>query len=310
MQIKDLLEGFIRDCRCSDLAESTIDKHVAMFNKIIVPAIGNKELTELLPIHRNDIIDKANLGGKSTARHAILTFRKLLHYVKKCRIGSGVEAVEIDIPSYRRSRDVMAWSPEEIKQIRAVLSKDYSSEFSKHCRGRLIRGHQLAVKRTAALFELMIHSGLRLSEALSVNLENIDWYTCEVRVEDAKAEGEWKTVFLYGAEHAIKEYLSMRTDDCPALFVSMNGTRLCRNSAGTTLKRLKKRCVLDPKLLATFQHKTCRSTFITIPLKKGVDPKTVQQLAHHKSLYMTLNYYFQIIQSELKPLHQQIYSGI
>ncbi len=281
-----------------------------MFTKIISPAIGDKNLAELLPIHRNEIIDRANLGGKSTARSAVLTFRKVLQYVKKCRIGSGVEANEIDIPSYRRSRDVMAWSPEDIKEIRTVLAQDHSPNFSKHCRGRLIRGHQLSIKRTAALFELMIHSGLRLSEALSVDIENINWNTLELRVKDAKADDEWKTVFVHGAENSIQEYLTMRTDDCPALFVSMDGTRLRKNSAGTTLKRLKKRSQIDAKLLSTFTHKTCRSTFITIPLKKGIDPKTVQQLAHHKSLYMTLNYYFQVIQSELKPLHQQIYSTI
>lgn len=303
MTVENLFEGFIKDCRCRKLAPSTISKHTVLFNKVIIPAVGHKSVADLLPIDANDIIEYANSFGKCTPRLAVLTFRRVLHYVKKSRITSGVEAEEIDVPTYKRTNDVMAWSREEIRELRTILSKDHSGSFSKHCRGHLTRAHQHAVKRTSALFELMIHSGLRLSEALGANKEDINWDRCELRVEDAKDEGVWKTVFLHGAEQSIKEYLQMRTDNNNALFVSTKGTRLRVNSAGTTLKRLKKRSQLETKQHAALMHKTCRSTFITIPLQEGVDPKIVQKLAHHKSLHTTLGHYRKITPQEVRIAH-------
>lgn len=303
MTVENLYEGFIKDCRCRKLAPSTIAKHSVLFIKVIIPALGHKPVAELLPIDANDIIAHANGFGKCTARLAVLTFRRILHYVKKSRIASGVQADEIEVPTYKRTKDVMAWSREEIRELRVVLSKDHSASFSKHCRGHLTRAHQHAVKRTSALFELMIHSGLRLSEALSANKEDINWERSELRIEDAKDEGVWKTVFLHGAEQSIKQYLEIRKDNSNALFVSVNGTRLRTNSAGTTLKRLKKRSQLETKQSVALMHKTCRSTFITIPLQEGIDPKIVQKLAHHKSLHTTLDHYRKITPQEVKLAH-------
>lgn len=303
MQVQDLFNGFIQDCKCRELAVSTITGHTDLFSRIIIPSIGTKEVASLLPIHANEIIERAQQFGRSTARHSILTFRRFLHYLKKCRIPCAVTAEEVEIPVYRRCSDVKAWSRGEIKELRALLSTDHSEQFSKHCSKRIMKGHQLSVKRTRALFELMLHSGLRLSEALSVNRDNIDWETNELRVEDAKEAGVWKTVFLHGAAHAIDEYLAMRTDTDRALFVSMDGKRLCRNSAGTALKRLKKRGQLSEEQKRVLTHKTCRSSFITLLLKDGVDPKLVQNLAHHRSLHTTLNYYRKVTTPEMKNAH-------
>jgi hypothetical protein len=108
MKIKDLYEEFIKDCKYSGLASGTIAEHASLFKRIIIPALGELELVELLPVHVNEIARVANSYGKSAHRHAILSFRRLVRLAKKHRWPVGVEAGEIEIPFYRKQADVCA----------------------------------------------------------------------------------------------------------------------------------------------------------------------------------------------------------
>jgi site-specific recombinase XerD len=281
-----------------------------MFRKVIAPSIGEIELLDLLPIHKNDVIEQAAKFGVSSPRHAVVTLRRLLHYVKKCRMPCGVAAEEFKIPGYRPVKDMCAWTQPEIAQVRKILSADYSSDFGKRCSNQQRHAHKLVIKRTRALFELNLHSSIRLSEALSANKSDINWNESELRIEDCKEKGTWKTVFIHGAEAALHDYLSSRGDGGSALFATFDGKRLTRNGAGTTLKRLKKRAGLSDKMAQSMTHKACRSTFITHALRSGLDPKTVQNLAHHKSLHTTLNYYMKVVKENLKPLHKEMFQKI
>lgn len=309
MKITELFEGFISDCKFDGLAKSTINEHQRMFKNVLVPALKDIEIENLLPIHRNLILKQAEQYGKSASWHSVLTFRKLLRYARKCRIPAGVQPDEIDIPVYRLLKEVRAWSRVEITEIRKILSTDFSKEFSKHTPKRQIEAHKFSNERTKCLFEVMIHSGLRLSEALSIDKGNIKWESSELLVEDCKAKGKWKKVYLHGALDAIKNYLNCRTDNNPALFVTSENKRLCYTAAQSTLKRMKKR-MKNTALIETLNHRICRKTFITIPLQEGVDPKMVQNMAHHASLHTTLNYYYQVEKEKVKPIHNQIFSTV
>ncbi len=200
-------------------------------------------------------------------------------------------------------------SRKEIVEIRKILSADFSKKFSKHTPKRQLKSHRFVVERTGCLFEVMLHSGLRLSEALSINKENIKWESAELMVEDCKERGKWKKVYLHGALDIIKKYLNCRTDDNSALFVTSSGKRLSYATAQSTLKRIKSR-MKNSELIETLNHRICRKTFITIPLQEGVDPKMVQNMAHHASLHTTLNYYYQVEKEKVKPIHQNIFSTI
>lgn len=310
MKVKEVYKAFIEYCKLEGLAKTTIQEHSGMYRRILIPAIGEIRLVDLLPIHTAEIAKVAYQCGKSAHRHAIITLRCLVKFVRKNRWPVGLDVNEIEIPVYRSQSDVCAWSKEDIVKIREYLSRDFSTEFSKHTPKRERLAHQFAMKRTACLFEVLLHSGIRLSEALSIDKKNINWEKAEVCVEDAKEEGKWKTVYLHGALQAMREYLDSRTDSNPALFVAYNGKRLIYNTAQTTLKRLKVRLRKANEDFGVINHKTCRSTFITLPLRAGIDPKIVQNLAHHASLHMTLNYYYKIEKEKVKPIHEQIFSTL
>jgi site-specific recombinase XerD len=280
MKISELFDGFIKNCKSDDLDKYTIGQHEKICRKVIAPAIGEMEIESLLPIHANKIKDFAATFCKTLPWRSILTFRKLLRYAKNCGIKTGVIAEEIKIPRYKRQNDVRAWSENEISEIRNDILKDYSSEFSKHTPLRQRMAHPITIARTRALLETMTHSGIRLKEALSLDIANIDFEEQELRVRDCKDKKEWKTVFLHGALPAIRAYLDLRTDKNPALFVSVDGKRLLFDTAQSTMKRIKKRIrKKNQQLNFPLNHKTCRKTFVTIPLRAGHDPKKVQLLS-------------------------------
>lgn len=237
MKIHELFEGFLKDCEADGLHPYTRHHHEKICHKVIAPALEGIEIESLLPVHANRIIEFASRFSKSLPERAILTFRKLVRYAKNCRYPVGVIAEEIKIPKYKRQHDPRAWSKQEISQIRSEILKDYSGELSKHTPLRQRQAHPIVVAPTRALIETMLHSGIRLSEALSADIENIDWEKEELRVEDCKAKGSWKTVYLHGAIKSIRAYLDLRTDNNSALFVSADGKRLLGNTAQSALKR-------------------------------------------------------------------------
>lgn len=310
MKITDLFEGFLADCNYDDLAEKTISKHKLMFKNILEPAIGNMDIENLMPIDRNLILKQARQHSPSTPRLAILTFRRMLKYARKCRIPTGVLPDEIEIPAYHSLKEIPAWSRKEIADIRKILNTNFSKEFGKHTPKKQIKAHRFVIERTKCLFEVMLHSGLRLSEALSIDKKDIHWELSELIVEDCKEKGKWKKVYLHGAIDSIQSFLNSRTDNGPALFVTEEGKRLCYGTAQSTMRRLKIRAKENSQLIDTLNHSTCRKTFITIPLQEGIDAKIVQNMAHHASLYTTLKYYYKIEKEKVKPLHHQIFSTV
>ncbi len=304
MKLKELFQPFLDDCYRCGRAQSTIYAHKNLLRTIIGPTIGKKDLESLTPLDVSLLIEKGNTKGGSVARAAVITFRRLLRFAKQSRHFFDIDIEELEVPEYRRKSDPIALTPEEIKTINKALVPKLT--FNKHVPDRVVKEHHLAIARTKCLFSVLLHSGMRLSEALSVNIHDIDYENCELRIENGKEEGRFETVYLHGAMTDIDQYLRLRQDECPALFVSGSGKRLSYNTAQSCLKRIKKMIGLHKNLT----HKVMRSTFITIFLRKGHDPKKVQHLARHRSLQMTLDYYYAVEKEKLKPIHKQVMSLI
>lgn len=305
MQLKELYIGFIADCVKIGRSKSTTYGHTKRCEKFIIPAIGNVHIEEIKKSHVGMVLERARAyGGTSSETQSVITLRRLLCY----GVGEGYKLnfdwKDIEVPPYTVQSDVQALSFDEIKHIREVMKSD-EEKYSRHASARVKANHIHMLERTRCLFELLLHTGLRISEALAINIEDLDFNTCELRIENAKT-GAWDSVYLYGTEEAITKYLSMRTDEHPALFVSGNGGRLTLNGAKSTLRRLKKRVGLKKELT----HKLFRSSFVTTLLRNKCDPKQTQHLARHKSIQTTFDYYYQVVKEELKPIHKAIMSDV
>ncbi len=146
--------------------------------------------------------------------------------------------------------------------------------------------------RDLAILETMYSSGLRVSETVGLNDEDIDLSGGLLRVR-GKGKRERLAPLGSHAVRAIKRWQQVRqlsdqaceTQPTP-LFVNKYGRRLTARSVGRMLEKYLKLTGLD---LRTSPH-TLRHSFATHLLDHGADIRGVQELLGHKSLGTTQIY--------------------
>ena len=142
--------------------------------------------------------------------------------------------------------------------------------------------------RDIAIIELLYSSGLRVSELVGVNLNDIDLNNLTVKV---LGKGNKERIVPVGskAAQALTEYLRARTDMNPKgdfLFVNSRGDRLNVRSVDRIIKKY---AVLAGIPKNVSPH-VLRHTFATHLLGGGADLRAIQEMLGHKSLSTTQRY--------------------
>lgn len=141
--------------------------------------------------------------------------------------------------------------------------------------------------RDRAFLELMYASGLRISELVGIDLDDIE---IRARLVKVKGKGAKERIVPFGskAEAALRAYLPMRragTDET-ALFVNYKGERITARS----VRRLFDKYVRAAALRAGISPHTLRHSFATHLLNAGADLRGIQELLGHASLSTTQKY--------------------
>lgn len=142
--------------------------------------------------------------------------------------------------------------------------------------------------RDRAMFETLYGGGLRVSELVGLNLENLD---PEQMLLHVRGKGKRERLCPIGpmATSWIGRWSSLRqpkVQNEPALFLNRFGTRLTTRSVGRLLEDHLVRQGLDP---SASPH-TLRHSFATHLLDRGADLRSVQELLGHRSLATTQIY--------------------
>jgi len=154
----------------------------------------------------------------------------------------------------------------------------------------------VAPERERALFELLYATGLRVSEAAGLDLEDVDFSSRLVRVI-GKGRRERIVPFGEAAEEALRAYLPSRAalrhrgrerehGAEEPLFVNARGGRLTSRSMARLLKRRLRAAGLPEEI----SPHALRHTFATHLLQAGADLRAIQELLGHASLSTTQKY--------------------
>lgn len=151
---------------------------------------------------------------------------------------------------------------------------------------------QAAHVRDLALAELLYGSGLRISEALGLNVMDVEPESGVVRVF-GKGSKERLTPLSDTSVQALKAWLENRPllipsgkDGEAALFVGTQGRRLNRRQAARILESLR----LEAGLPQHVAPHMLRHSFATHLLEGGADLRAVQELLGHARLSTTQRY--------------------
>jgi integrase/recombinase XerD len=143
--------------------------------------------------------------------------------------------------------------------------------------------------RDRTLFELIYSAGLRVSEAVSLNLRDLELPGGLARV---RGKGNKERLVVFGDEAAfwLRRYIAESRpklaghQHSPALFIGRRGRRLSRKGIWKNYARFTGMAVTSSRLHAL------RHTFATEMLAGGADLRSVQELLGHSDLTTTQIY--------------------
>lgn len=251
------------------LASSSIKKYREISNRI-VNEIGDIDI-------RNfdiDMITKLkkvlNERNCSSARknHYLVTSRLLLKFLK--------EEESIDVLDYTLVKKFK----EEKRAVEFLTDEEvriYLDSISETNITRL---------RLKTLVLCLLSTGARISEILSLNREDIDFGT-GLAITKGKGGKINQVIFNDLSLEYLGKYLSKRTDNCPALFITGKDTRWAVNCSERAVRNQGRRAGLNKRVYCHLFRKTAASKMFF----SGAPLPVVSKFLSHSDLATTQKYY-------------------
>ncbi|MBU0502811.1 MAG: tyrosine recombinase XerC [Candidatus Omnitrophota bacterium] len=139
--------------------------------------------------------------------------------------------------------------------------------------------------RDRALLETIYSTGIRISELVGLNLEDVDFIGCVIKV---MGKGKKERIVPIGdkAICAIRDYLDNREKSGLAVFLNKRGGRLTDRG----VRNIVKKYITIAGIKKGVSPHTLRHSFATHLLNRGADLRSVQELLGHANLSTTQIY--------------------
>jgi integrase/recombinase XerD len=287
MELQTLVEPYLMFCKAEkNNAPQTLEKYRECFRSWIVAHLGQKHVEHLSRLEiigfRQTMVER----GLSIARQysVLIALKSLLKFCRHVLKMDVIDPAEIPLPS-RGKPNVVALTNTEIEQLVSGINPTTYSGV-----------------RLRALIELLLATGLRISEALSLNRDFCDAGLKEIDV--LGKGGKTRMVFLNRrCLFWIKQYLDKRFDDSDALFVTtgLPARRLARSDISRFFIHLRCRVGVNKKVTPHI----LRHTFCTNLLNNGADITFIRDLAGHQDIATTAKYYLGVNKDQLRSVIQK-----
>lgn len=237
-------------------------------------AIGEEDVLAFVGVLRSGDADHVPLGAASTAR-AVVAVRGFHKFLLRERIvaSDATAAVKPPRPASRLPKAL------PLSDVEAILTAAGEP------------GTALA-KRDRALLEFLYGTGARISEAVGLDVDDLELEDGSVLL---KGKGSKQRIVPVGsiAVAAVQDYLAVgrpalvsAKSPSGAVFLNSRGGRLSRQSAWTVLVKAAERAGVT----ADVSPHTLRHSFATHLLDGGADVRVVQELLGHASVTTTQVY--------------------
>ncbi len=165
-------------------------------------------------------------------------------------------------------------------------------------------GEDLKSIRDKAMLEMAYATGMRVSEMISLDVDDIDLDSSSVT---CKTENKQRIIPLGKMSlQALKEYIEnarnnlIRNEDERALFVNINGKRLTRQGFWKIIKFYKEQAHITKEITP---H-VLRHSFATHLLQNGADLKAIQTMLGHSDISST-QVYMQFQDDSIKNIYKK-----
>lgn len=158
--------------------------------------------------------------------------------------------------------------------------------------------------RDKAMLELLYATGMRVSELLALNINNVN---LDIGVVHCSGSGKDRIIPMYtAAVEILGKYISvvreqlLANPDEEALFVNMSGERMSRQGFWKVLKFYQEKAKIEKDITP---H-TLRHSFAAHLLENGADLKSVQEMLGHADISST-QVYVQVVNKKLKDVYNK-----
>ncbi|MBI4089748.1 MAG: tyrosine-type recombinase/integrase [Candidatus Levybacteria bacterium] len=300
--INQFLEYLEIEKNCSKLTIRDYRHYLETFAKWHSETQGDKSIGKLdlatvrkYRVYLANRIDEKGLTLKRvTQNYYIIALRSFLRFLIK-NDHETLEPSKIDLPK-TESRSLKFLEKEQVDRL--VTACDTSKEEG---------------LRDRAILELLFSTGLRVSELVKLNKNQINFERREFGV--IGKGGKARIVFVSDrAAKWVQEYLKKRKDVFKPLFIRYSGKVIEENGGekmrltARSIERIVKKYVRLARLPVDATVHTLRHSFATDLLTNGADLRSVQEMLGHKNI-STTQIYTHITNKQLREVHKSFHSG-
>jgi len=214
---------------------------------------------------------------KSSIARKISTLRSFFKYLVREQLIPSNPAKAVSTPKVEKTLPTTLTVDEAFRLMESPQTRS----------GRSSNGSEQRALRDRAILELLYSSGLRVSELVGLNSNQLDLDLGIVRV---MGKGRKERIVPVGVKaiDALKAYFEQRgplKGDVP-IFINSSGGRLTARSVGRLIKKYTRHSSIFRKV----SPHSLRHTFATHLLDAGADIREIQEMLGHSSLSTTQRY--------------------
>ncbi|MFA5926727.1 MAG: site-specific tyrosine recombinase/integron integrase [Patescibacteria group bacterium] len=300
----DLKREFLEYCELdkgqSALTIENYDRYLGRFlewlktqrsGEQLVPSMIDQEIVRQYKLYVNRLKEPAGHGLKKvTQNYHVISLRAFLRYLAF----RGVNSLSPEKVSLAKIGD---------REINFLQGGEVSSIFNSLDTSKLVG------LRDRAILAVLFSTGMRVSELVSLDLDDINLESGEIAVLGKGRK--LRVVFLSGeAKQWLEQYIKNRGFTKPEegslsgktsepLFISPKNDRI----SVRTVQRIVERCAKKAGVLKHVSPHTLRHSFATDLLMAGADIRSVQSLLGHSSI-TTTQVYTHVTDQHLREVHQ------
>ena len=274
MKIEDAILDFLNYCifekGLADRSKISYQNDLDVY-RLFLKDKGVLNVNDITSDHIKDFLKARCEEETSTIAHNLTVIKNFHTYLLKEKLIESDVSEFIERPKLRKSLPKTL----SIEDVDKLLDISLETPFD---------------YRNKAMLELMYGCGLRVSELVSLELNDIDMVNCFIRIM-GKGSKEREVPIGEYAIHYLNLYLEQRpfllkNKPCTKLFLNNHGMGMTRQGFFKILKAL----LLEKGLNPDVSPHTLRHSFATHLINRGADLRSIQEMLGHADISTTKIY--------------------
>lgn len=274
MSIDDAIQDFLNYCifekGLSDKTKESYSNDLGVY-KLFLSKHKKNNISDITNDDIKLFLKERSIEESTTVAHNLTVIKNFHKYLLKEKLVDKDVSEFIDRPKLKKSLP-KALSIEDVDNL-LDIKLDTPFDY-----------------RNKAMLELMYGCGLRVSELINLEINDVDIINCQIRILGKGSKEREIPVGEYAIDY-LKKYLDCRNKllkntPCHKLFINNHGQGITRQGFFKLLKKL----LAEKGINTNVSPHTLRHSFATHLVNRGADLRSIQEMLGHSDISTTKIY--------------------